>query len=65
MKPEYLIAARDQFKSAQNSLVMAARALQLTGMDLTLMLKEIKENIGDLAITVEILNDHIDNLRKT
>lgn len=60
-KPAYLIAARDQFASAQRSLVMAVRALQETGHDFAPTIKEVKETIGDLAVVVEQLNDHIDS----
>ena len=60
-KPEYLIAARNQFASAQRSLVMAVRALQETGFDFDKTIKEVKETIGDLAVAVEQITDHIGN----
>lgn len=59
MKPEYLIAARDQFKAAQASLVMAVRALQMSGYGFAPTIEETKKVIGDLAVTVEEFNDHI------
>jgi hypothetical protein len=59
IKKQYLVAARDQFKQAQHSLTMAARALQMSNLECDDTLKEVKENIGDLALTVEVINDHI------
>ena len=64
MKPEYLVAARDQFRSAQASLVMAVRALQMSGGDFAPTIKEVKETIGDLAVAVEQITDHIDQPKR-
>jgi hypothetical protein len=57
----YLIAARDQFSSAQRSLVMAVRALQRAEMEdhFHRTIAATKEVIGDLAISVEQINDHL------
>lgn len=57
IKREYIIAARDQFRAAQQALVMAVRALQESGLPSEQTQKEAKETIGDLACTVEVLND--------
>jgi len=56
---QYLVVARDQFKQAQHSLTMAARALQMSNLPCDETIKEVKENIGDLALTVEVVNDAI------
>ena len=62
VRPEYLVAAKDQFKSAQRSLVMAARALQEASPGgLESVIKETKETIGDIALTVEVIEDWLEN----
>ena len=62
-KREHLVSAKDQFASASRSLVMAVRALQMSGGNFAATIKEVKETIGDLTITVEQINDHLDNTR--
>lgn len=47
--------ARTEFENAQHSLVLAARALEASGLPCEKTLKEVKENIGDLAIAAEAL----------
>lgn len=59
MEPKYIRTAIDQLKQAQIALVMSARALQMSGLSCETTLKEIKENIGDLSLTIEILNDQL------
>lgn len=55
-----LVAARDQMHQAQGHLVMAAKALTECGLPLELTIKHVKETVGDLAITQELLSDLLD-----
>lgn len=57
IKKNHLRDARDQFIRAQQSLVAAARALQLSGLPCERTQDEIKATIGDLAITIATLDE--------
>lgn len=59
MRTNHLIAAKDQFCNAEHSLVMAIRALQMAGGDFGPVIKEIKETIGDLRVTIEVIDDQL------
>jgi hypothetical protein len=60
MKKEWLVSAKDQLNQAKRNLVYAARAFEKAAdgantFDTTI--KEIKETIGDLEMSVEALNE--------
>jgi len=61
MEPKHINSACGQFKSAQSSLVMAVRALQMSGLPCEPTMKAVKETIGDLAVVIEMLMDELGN----
>lgn len=56
---EWLVVAKQELEAAKQRLVCVIRALEKTGINFELAIKEIKENIGDLEASVEILRDKL------
>ena len=52
-----VFVARDQFEVARKAMIFGAKAIQETGYFGDETMNEIKNVIGDLSITVEVLND--------
>lgn len=59
MNKEWLVSAKQSLNNAKRELVYAARAFQRAGGDkeFDATIKEIKENIGDLEMSVEALSE--------
>lgn len=57
MKNEWLVAAKQSLENAKRELVYAARAFERTDGPFEQTIKEIKENIGDLEMSIEALKD--------
>jgi len=60
MKKEWLVSAKQSLDNAKRELVYAARAFEKASdhNEFSATVKEIKENIGDLEMTVEFLSEH-------
>ena len=55
---EWLIAARGSLENAKRELVYAARSFERADTDaFKQTIKEIKENIGDLEMSIEAINE--------
>lgn len=59
MNKEWLVSAKQSLNNAKRELVYAARAFQRANdnKEFDATIKEIKENIGDLEMSVEALSE--------
>lgn len=55
---EWLVAAKSSLENAKRELVYAARAFERSNSDaFKPTIKEIKESIGDLEMSIEAINE--------